>query len=311
MRIVLSDKPLDASALPEDVRVVPLERGCLAGYDTNADVAAIVGSRAEAAKAAELSFPGLLLFQLTSAGYDGVPLEKYAGRGVPVANAGDVYSVPVAETAVFGMLLLAKKLRNDPKDRRAKLTRHYGGISELAGKRALIMGAGNIGTAIAARLAGFDMHVDAYDPFCREKPQFETIIRDRAGLLRAVGEYDHIVSSLPDNETTRSLIDEELIVGMKKGAFVVSVGRLSAFDCGALYRALREKRLGGAALDIFEKLPNPVTNRFRRLPNAIVFPGVAAISREVGARLTAHITKNVRAALSGEEISNVINGVKK
>ena len=311
MRIVLSDKPLNASAFPKDVRVVFADCGSLGKYDGRNDVAAIAGTRAAAAYASELSFPGLLLFQLTSAGFDGVPFEKFAERGVPVASAGSVYSVPVAESAVFGMLLLAKRLRVDPKRRRPKLTRRYDTITELAGKRALIMGAGNIGTAIAERLAGFEMQIDAYDPFCAEKSQFKTIIRSRAELESCVGEYDHIVSTLPDNETTRALIDAALISRMKDQALIVSVGRRAAFDEDALYRALKEKRLGGAALDMFEKLPNPITNRFRRLSNTVVFPGVAAISREVGERLTAHMTANICAALSGGEISNVVNGVKK
>ena len=228
-----------------------------------------------------------------------------------MANAGSVYTAPVAETAVFGLLLLAKRLRCDPERRRPKLTRRYAEITELAGKRALILGAGSIGTAIADRLAGFEMRVDAYDPYCAESDRFEALFRDRAALEAAIGDYDAVISALPDNDTTRGFVDEALISLMKPGAFVVSVGRLAAFDRGALYRALKEKRLGAAALDIFEKAPNPITNKFRRLHNTVVFPGVAALSREVGARLTAHLTRNVCAALSGGEISNVINGVKK
>ena len=84
MRIVLTDKPLDVSALPEDVRVIPANLKTLGEHAGSGDVAAIVGSRALAARSARLSFPGLLLFQLTSAGFDGVPCGDFAARGVPV-----------------------------------------------------------------------------------------------------------------------------------------------------------------------------------------------------------------------------------
>lgn len=77
-------------------------------YDHNRDVVAIAGSRAIAIKADKMDFPGLKLVQLTSAGFDGVPLAEYRDKGVMVANAGSTYSVPIAETVVLGMLLMAK-----------------------------------------------------------------------------------------------------------------------------------------------------------------------------------------------------------
>ena len=263
-----------------------------------------------ASSCANLTLPSLKLFQLTSAGFDGVPLEIYAQKNIAIANAGNVYSAPIAETVVLGMLQIAKKLHKNPNNRRFKLTRGYKEITELQEKNVLIMGAGNIGTAVAKRLAGFDMNIDGYDPFCQDKPPYKTIIRTQEALTENLSTYDFVVSTLPDNPETRGFINSELLGAMKNTAVIINVGRKAVFNDKDFYNALKKKQLGGAVLDIFEKLPNPITNKFRRLKNTVILPGVAAISKEVTPRLNEHIEKNIRALLSDQELSNVINGVK-
>ena len=307
MRIVLSDKSLDGFAFAEDVKVRRTSLKGMAAFDGNPDVVAIAGSRAMAKQAAAMELPGLKLYQLTSAGFDGVPCELFRGKGVDVANAGSVYSAPIAETVVFGMLYMAKRLHPNPNNRRLKLQRSYAQITEIAGKKILVMGAGNIGTAIASRLQGFEAQVDGYDPFCPEKPEYKKMLRNKEQLLQALGEYDYIISTLPANAETEGFINAELFGCMKNTAVIVNVGRKAVFNERDFHQALKSKRIGGAVLDMFEKLPNPITNPFRRLSNVVVLPGVAAISREVNERLKAHMYCNLCACLNGEAIQNVIN----
>lgn len=310
MKIVLSDKNIENYNYPEDTLVKTVTFNELDKYDGNEKVVAIAGSRAMAIKCADMNLPSLKLFQLTSAGFDGVPLEKLAEKGIAVANAGTVYSVPIAETVVFSILQMAKKLRKNPNNRHFKFYRHYTQITEIRGKNILIMGAGNIGTAVAERLAGFDATVDGYDPYCSEKPQYSKILRTREELISNLNNYDYIISTLPDNDETRGSIDKELFDSMKKSAVIINVGRKAVFNENDFYNALKSKKIGGAVLDMFEKLPNPVTNKFRRLKNTVVLPGVSAISREVNDRLKDVMYENVSASLNGEALSNVINGVK-
>ena len=125
-----------------------------------------------------------------------------------------------------------------------------------------------------------------------------------------MGNYDYIVSTLPDNHETKGFIDKEIISLMKKNAVIVNVGRKAVFNEADLYSALKNKQIGGAVLDMFEKLPNPITNKFRRLSNVIVLPGVAAISKEVNDRLKKHMSDNILSVLSGEMPKNMINEVK-
>ena len=115
MRLILSDKDLSGYAFPEDVVYKRITEKELRFYEGNKEVTAIAGSRAMAIKAAGMELPALKLFQLTSAGFDYVPLNIYAEKNVAVANAGSVYSAPIAETVVFGILLIAKKLRKKQK----------------------------------------------------------------------------------------------------------------------------------------------------------------------------------------------------
>ena len=308
MRIVLTDKDFTGFEFPKDVEIKKVNLKSLDQYNNNSNVRAIAGSRAMAIKCADMNLSGLKLFQLTSAGFDGVPLNKYAKSGVAVANAGNVYSVPIAETVVFGMLSVAKRLRKNPNNRHFKITRGYSLITELADKKVLIMGAGNIGTAVADRLKGFDMLIDGYDPFCSEKPQYNKIIRNRLELIKSICEYDYIVSTMPDNEQTKNFINKELFDDMNSNAVIINVGRKAVFQSNDFYNALRTKKIGGAVLDMFEKIPNPVTNKFRRLSNVVVLPGVAAISKEVNIRLRKHMYENVMALLNNEPIKCVISG---
>ncbi len=309
-RIILSDKILTAYEFPEDTLVKTISYKDLSSYDNNNKVVAIAGSRAMAIKTDTLNFPSLKLFQLTSAGFDGVPFETFANKGVAVANAGTVYSSPIAETVIFGMLQMAKKLRKNPNNRHFKIQRHYNLITELDGKRLLVMGAGNIGTAVAERAKGFNMIIDGYDPYCPEKPQYEKILRSRDELINSLNTYDYIVTVLPDNEDTKGFIDKDFFSNMKKSAVIINVGRKTTFNDNDFYSALKRKQIGGAVLDMFEKIPNPFTNKYRRLRNVIVLPGVSAISKELNVRLKDHMYKNIIASLNGEEINNVINGVK-
>lgn len=310
-KIILSDKDLSEFNFGSNVTIKKVNINNLADYANDEAVIAIAGSRAMAIKCSEMALPSLRLFQLTSAGFDGVPFEAYAKKGVAVANAGSVYSVPIAETVVFGILQMAKKIRCNPNNRHFNLLRGYDRyITELDGKNVLIMGAGNIGTAIAQRLQGFGTIIDGYDPYCQPKVEYRKIIRTKDELKACLSEYDYIVSTLPDNNETKGFINKELFDLMKNTAVIVNVGRKAVFNNVDFYNALKTRKIGGAVLDMFEKIPNPVTNKFRRLKNVIILPGVAAISKEVNPRLKEHMAKNILAAINDEPIKCVINGVK-
>ena len=307
----LVDKAIKMNDYGTRFKIEKIDKKSLVSYDGDTDVIAIAGSRAMAAIAADMELPSLKLFQLTSAGYDNVPLEKYSKRGVMICNAGDIYSIPIAETVIYGILQMAKKYRKNPKKHLLRLTRGYRYITELAKKTVLIMGTGNIGTHVANRLKGFNCDIIGYDPYCKDKEPFRKILRDISELKEALKRSDYIVTTLPDNPETRGFINQELLGCMKASAVIVNVGRKAIFNSDDLYRALKEKQIGGAVLDMFEVFPNPFTNKFRRLSNVIVLPGVAAISQEVNERRKNFILSNLSAISQGEVPGNIINKVEK
>ena len=310
MRIVLTEKDLDNSGFPSDVRVMKITYKTIDAYDHNIDVIAIAGSRAIAIKADKMDFPGLKFFQLTSAGFDEVPLEEFRDKGVMVANAGSTYSVPIAETVVLGMLLMAKKLHSNPNNRHAKIQRHYIEIQELYVKKAIILGAGSIGTEIAKRLSGFGMIADGYAQREKIRPYFNRVICGRKALTEEIGNYDYVISTLPGSESTRGFFDKELLSRMKQTSVIVNVGRKAVFKEDDFFAALKTGAIGGAVLDMFESIPNPVTNRFRRLRNVIILPGVAAISQEVNVRLKTYCEANILSAIEGKKVMGIVNEVE-
>lgn len=305
MKLILTDR--DLSIQNKNIELVKIKPDELKNYNGNTDVLAIAGTRAMAIKAQSLDFPNLKLFQLTSAGFDGVPIEAFKTKGVMVANAGNVYSAPIAETVVFGMLMWAKRLRKNPQNRRFKFTRGYAEISEIQGKNAIILGTGSIGTEVAKRLSGFSLNIDGYDPYSNIKPEYNNIIRDFTELKASLSEYDFVISTLPLNDETKGMINKEFFEKMKSSAVIINVGRQGVFNSKDFYSALKARKIAGAVLDMFEVCPNPFTNPFRRLKNVAVLPGVAAISKEVTLRLDKHISENLENLLLNKKIKNVIN----
>lgn len=308
--LILSACDLRNYIPPRNVKVKRITNKNLRHYEGDKRVVAVIGSRALAAKIANMEFPSLKLFQLTSAGFDNVPIKLYANRGVMVCNAGNTYSIPIAETVVYGILQFAKRIRKNPNNRTFKLFRHYDTICELEGKKVLIMGAGNIGTSIARRLIPFGVKIDAYDPFCGEKSEYLKILRTREQLLDEAYKYDYIISTLPDNESTKGFINAELIDEFNVNSVFVNVGRKAVYVDADLYKALKNHKIRGAILDIFQIIPNPFTNKFRRLSNVIVWPGLTAISCEVKDRLNQLICNNIDLLINHKKVTNVINGVK-
>lgn len=309
-KIILAEVDLWSYNMPKGVEIVKISGKNIKDYNNDDKVIAVVGSRALSKIVIDLNLPSLKLYQLTSAGFDNVPCVKYAERGVMVANAGTTYSIPISETVVFGILQFAKRLRHNPNNRNFKIRRRYNLITELAGKRVIILGAGNIGTSIATRLNAFGIAIDGYDPFCSTKPEYNRILRTREELKRELYQYDYIISTLPDTTATKEFVNTQLLNEFKPDAVFVNVGRKTSYKEDDLYSALKHKQIGGAILDIFQEIPNPFTNKFRRLNNVIVWPGLSAISCEVKERLNEHILKNLLALLRGENVSNIINRTK-
>lgn len=291
----------------DNIELCQVNSKTIYNYNCNDDVYGIICSRNIARIVDGMELANLKFVHLTSAGFDNVPIDNFREKGIDVCNAGSVYSIPMAEMVIYGLLKMQKRYYFNPNITMIRPFRNYHYIKEIYNKTALILATGNIGTEIAKRLSAFGVRILGYDKYVKNNTAFEKIINERSDLIKELATCDFVISTLPATEETKKFIDFELLSACKKDSIFVNVGRRQTIDEDALYLALKKKCINGAVLDMFEYMPNPVTNRFRRLNNTIVFPGVTAISQELNDRLDEHIGNNIIRFLNNEELMCVVN----
>lgn len=289
--------------LLENIQLVNV--GTIKRYEGNLDVEALICSRDVAQVAQHMNIPNLKVIQLFSAGFDGIDPKLLQAKGIHLCNAANVYNVGMAEFVVYAILMQAKRYNHSIKNRHLRFMRNYHYITELAGKTVGILGAGNIGQQIAKRLETFDMHVLGYDIKTDDKPHFEKIYNQET-LAEFLRKCDYIVNCMPLFKSTEGLLNKDWFDLMKSDVTIVNVGRKKIINDVDLITFLKSHRDATAILDMFEKVPNPITNPYRRLSNVLVLPGVTAISKEINEKLATLIYENMKRLHSGEAFLNQI-----
>lgn len=274
-------------------------------YEGNTEVEALICSRDVAQVAQHMNIPNLKVIQLFSAGFDNIDPKLLQSKGVHLCNAANVYNTGMAEFVVYAMLMRAKRYHKSIKNHWLRPLRNYHYITELAGKTVGILGAGNIGGQIAKRLEVFEMHVLGFDIKTDDRPHFEKIY-NAEGLTEFLGRCDYIVNCMPLFKTTEGMLNREWFEKMKPDVTIVNVGRKKIINDKDFIAFLKAHKEATAVLDMFEKIPNPFTNPYRRLSNVLVLPGVTAISKEIDEKLSNLITENMRRLKSGEPLLNQI-----
>lgn len=211
----------------------------------------------------------------------------------------------MAEFVVYAMLMRAKRYNHSIKNRLLRPMRNYRYITELAGKTVGILGAGNIGQQIAKRLEAFDMHVWGYDLKTDNRPYFEKVYNQEK-LAEFLGNCDYIVNCMPLFKSTEGLLNKTWFDLMKSDVTIVNVGRKKLINDTDFIAFLKSHKDATAILDMFEKIPNPITNPYRRMCNVLVLPGVTAISQEINKKLESLIYENMKRLHSGEAFLNQI-----
>lgn len=299
--ILISDK----RKCPELTDAVVVDAKTIRQYEGNTAVEALVCSRDVAQVAQHMNIPNLKVIQLFSAGFDYIEPNLLKEKGVHLCNAANVYNVGMAEFVVFGMLMHAKRYNHSIKNRRLRPFRNYHYLTELSGKTVGILGAGNIGGQIAKRLEAFDMHVLGYDLKTDDRPHFEQVY-NQDNLAEFLGQCDYIVNCMPLFPSTEGMLCKAWFDQMKNTVTIVNVGRKKLINDHDLIAFLKENKDATAVLDMFEKVPNPFTNPYRRLSNVLVLPGVTAISQEINQKLSTLISENMRRLKRGEPFINQI-----
>ena len=215
------------------------------------------------------NFSNLRYIQLTSAGFDRVDMSYVTAHGIEIHNARGVYSIPMAEFALCGVLQLYKQAAFFRENQRQHLWEKHRGLSELCGKQVLIVGCGSVGNECAKRFTAFGCRVTGVDLFPREDSLYDRIL-PLEQLAEALKTTDVVVLTLPLTEQTKHLFNEERFDSLKSSAVLVNIARGAIVDTEALLQYI--DNLGGAVLDVFEEEPLTETSLLWDNENVILTP---------------------------------------
>ena len=230
-------------------------------------------------------------------GLDNIDLKAAGARGIPVVYTPGANAQTVADLTLGLMLALARKIpQADRMTRGGEWKRIMG--NDVWGKTLGIFGLGQIGFNVAKRAKGFDMNIIAYDLFENVPLAGELGIayRSKADILR---EADFITLHLPLNTETSGFISEGDLKAMKKNAVLVNTSRGGIVDEKALYFALKEGKIAGAALDVFEHEP-PGKTPLVELDNFIGCPHIGGITTEAIGRIGMTVSRDIVSVLKGQ-----------
>jgi D-3-phosphoglycerate dehydrogenase len=253
---------------------------------------------------------GMKVVTRIGVGYDAVDVPALSRSKVPLMVAGTANSPSVAEQALFMMLTLAKRateMHDMVKD--GTWGRRLGKLPfDLYGKSVLIVGFGRIGTRTAKRCLAMEMQVLVYDPY-KPVADIEAAGCEPVGDLdAALPRADFVSIHCPKAPDTIGMFNAARLQRMKPTAYLINTARGGLIDEQALYDALVSGKLAGAGLDVFEQEPPPVGHSLFGLPNVILAPHVAGVTREAVDRMSEQTARNLLSALDGEPIrQNVIN----
>jgi D-3-phosphoglycerate dehydrogenase len=243
-------------------------------------------------------------------GYDAVDIPALSRRKIPLMVAGSANSPSVAEQALFMMLTLAKRANElHALVRDGQWSTRLGKLPyDLYGKTVLIIGFGRIGTRIAKRCLAMEMNVLVHDPYKRAEEIGSAGCEAVADLDAALPRADFVSIHCPKTSETVGMFNAVRLRHMKPQAYLINTARGGLIDEAALYDALTSGKLAGAGLDVFAQEPPPVPNALFELPNVIIAPHVAGVTREAVDRMSEQTARNILSVLDGVPIrQNVIN----
>lgn len=237
-------------------------------------------------------FSRLRFIQLTSAGLDRVPIDYIKRTGIKLYNASGVYSIPMAEYAVCGVLQIYKQSNAFRISQRDKEWKKQRNVLELFGKTVCVVGCGSVGTECAKRFKAFGCKVIGLDVIDFERVGFDEIkfITEYASVFNV---SDVIILTLPLTKETEYFVDKVKLSEMKKSSILVNIARGKIINEKDLIDALKTNRIGGAVLDVFEEEPLNKDSVLWDIDNVIITPHNSFVGNGNKQRLKDLIIKNI------------------
>jgi lactate dehydrogenase-like 2-hydroxyacid dehydrogenase len=247
------------------------------------------------------ALPNLEIISVYGVGYDAVDLKAARERGIRVTNTPDVLTKDVADLGIAMMLALSRGMigaerwvRNGDWATKGL----YPLQRRVHGKRAGILGLGRIGFEVARRLAGFDMEI----AYCNRSPK--TVAGDWkfiADPVELAAQSDFLFVALAATPDTRHIVNRQVIDALGLEGMLINISRAANIDEDALIDALKEGRLGSAALDVFEGEPK-LDPRFLTLDNVLLQPHHASGTYETRKAMGKLVFDNLAAHFAGRDL---------
>lgn len=239
-------------------------------------------------------------------GIDNIDVDTATMNGVVVVNTPDGNTIAAAEHTVAMMLALARHIpQADQSLRQGQWNRsQYVGV-ELKDKKLGIIGYGKIGSQVGQRCKAFGMDIIVFDPFVTQETAKRAGV-EIVDLDTLLANSDFITVHMPLNKDTKHMICEEQFAKMKDGVRILNVARGGIIDEHALYNAVKNKKIKGAALDVYEQEPQTASPLFE-LPEVIVTPHLGASTKEAQVNVAIDVANEMIRVLNGEPVRNAVN----
>ena len=225
---------------------------------------------------------------------------------VLITSGRGVHGVPMREHVLYLMLAIGHDAKRQVEDQQQHVWQRRLWTT-LHGKTAVIAGSGIVGSAIGEMLQALGMYVIGVSRTVRKARGFDEILAsDR--LREAAARSDYLINILPATPENTALFDAGLFAAMKSSAYYISAGRGQTVDEAALIAALRERRIAGAAFDVFQTEPLPPESPFWTMPNVFITPHVGGYIVEYEDFIMPLIIGNMRLFLAGrqKEMANIV-----
>jgi phosphoglycerate dehydrogenase-like enzyme len=249
--------------------------------------------------------------QILSAGVENYRFPDFIHSDVILTNCKIIQGPEIADHALALLLALTRDLNqiipNRSKEEWARSSYHP---LELRGKTAVVIGVGGIGSQISQRAAAFGMKVIGVDPKDIPFNPYVSKMVYPDKLDSVLPEADVVFVSAPDTPQSEGMMGAREFERMKKGSYFIAVSRGKLYDTGALVKALDERRLAGAGMDVTNPEPLPKGHALWKFDNVIITPHIAGQSDGIDARRVELIKENISRFLNGEPMLNVVDKVK-
>ena len=255
--------------------------------------------------------PKLKIVAQMAVGFDNIDVQEATKRGICVTNTPEVLTDTTADFAWALLMAVARRVVEADKYVRTgqwKVGWHPSMMQgrDIHGATIGIVGAGRIGYGVSKRATGFNMKILFYDVVPR--PEMERELGAKSVNLDTLfKESDFVSIHVPLMKETYHLVNADRLKLMKKTAYLINNSRGPVVDEKALHEALKEGRIAGAGLDVFEQEPTPLNNPLLEFDNVVVAPHISSASYETRSKMAEMVAENLVAFFEGKKPPNLVN----